>query len=221
MARLVVAATEQPTDGLTDRRAEAARLTRLIMLAPMRARLMRTRLMRTRLAPVLTGLTTGLPVATLAAGHSTLLVAYLAAHAGRSAADVGHPAALVLTGMLLAGLCIDAIALTAIILLASPAAHRLAVALTVATRAILPAIAAATRMICSRRLAIPALRLAITGLPVRLLGLIAALALAILLALLIVSLLAVLLRLAAIFVAVVVATLAVTFFMVRHRCSSV
>lgn len=220
LARLLVPTTEQPANGLPDRRADATRLTGMagmILLAPMLTAILVTRL----------------PIAALATGQSAVLVSHLAAHAGRSTADVGHSATVaathrtalmltrVLLATLLAGLCVDAIALTTIILLAGPATHRLPIALTVATRAILPAVAAAASVVGARILAISACRLPIARLAVRLLGLIAALALAILLALLIASLLAVLLRLVAIFVAVVVATLAVTSLMVRHRWSSI
>lgn len=191
---------------MPDGRADSARLARLVVLAPL----------RTGLAAVL----------------SALLIAHLAAHARRSATDMGHArtvaaahcATLMLAGMLLptllAGLCVNAIALTAIILLAGSATHRLPIPLTIAARAVLPAIAAAAGMICARSLPIAALRLSIPRLA--LLGLVATLALAVVLALLRAGLLAILLRLAAIFVAVVIAALAVTVFMVCHLiCSSV
>lgn len=169
------------------------------------------------LAPLRTG---------LAAVLSALLIAHLAAHAGRSAADMGHArtvaaahcATLMLAGMLLpallAGLGVNTIALTAIILLAGSATHRLPVALTIAARAVLPAIAAAPGIICARGLPVATLRLSKPRLALR--GLVATLALAVVLALLRSGLLAVLLRLAAIFVAVVIAALAITVFMVCH-----
>lgn len=164
------------------------------------------------------------------------LAAHLAAHSRRAAADMGHSpavaaahrAALVLTGVLLAallaGLRVDAVALTTVILLPRAAAHGLTVALTIAARAILPAVAAVAGIICAGCLAVAARRLAVAGLTAALRR-VATVALAVLLALLGTGLLAVLLRvalgLAAIFVAMIVAALAVTVFVVCHDCSCV
>lgn len=168
---LVMAATEDAADGLTDGRADATRLARLVRLTPLAAGV------HAMLARMLTGLAARLAVSATVTALTAAerLVAHLSAHARRSAADMchaatvaaAHRAALMLAGVLLATLLprlrIDAVALAAVILLAGAAAHGLAVALTIAARAVLPAIAAVAGVVGTRGLPVAALRLAVTG----------------------------------------------------------